>query len=305
MIGNVVSDAQAKALDQAIRGGATALAIVHSDKQAKNLQLWLDAPELFIADVKSKDYGLLQSLKLDHPVLSVFRDSRFSDFTNLHFWNYRELQSLPSEGVEVLARFDTGPPAWLHVLRDEGRLMVMTAGWRPSDSQLALSTKFIPLLYSILQPVLEAKTQSHQFPVGSRLDVTRFNNGEVSGSVTITPPGEEAATVETADVFLPAEPGLYTASGADWSETFAVNLLPAESRTEPIPMDQFQKLGLPMDEAVASPGQLAADAATAEKTEANRREYWQWALLAVLLFVTLETVLAARGSRAAEPVMTS
>ena len=58
MIGNVVSDAQAKALDQAIRGGATALAVVHSDKQAKNLQLWLDAPELFIADVKSKDYGL-------------------------------------------------------------------------------------------------------------------------------------------------------------------------------------------------------------------------------------------------------
>ena len=121
--------------DQAIRGGATALAIVHSS-QAKNLQLWLDAPELFIADVKSKDYGLPQSLKLDHPVLSVFRDSRFSDFTNLHFWNYRELQSLPSEGVEVLARFDTGLPAWLHVLRDEGRLMVMTAGWRPSDSQL-------------------------------------------------------------------------------------------------------------------------------------------------------------------------
>ena len=38
-----------------------------------------------------------------------------------------------------------------------------------------------------------------------------------------------------------------------------------------------------MDEAVASPGQLAADVATAEKTEANRREYWQWALLAVLL----------------------
>ena len=44
---------------------------------------------LDIDDVKSKDYGLLQSLKLDHPILSVFRDSRYSDFTNLHFWNYR------------------------------------------------------------------------------------------------------------------------------------------------------------------------------------------------------------------------
>ncbi len=299
------SESLAGALDKAIRGGATAVAIVHSAKQTANLKLWLDAPDLIVQNVKSKDYGLLQSLKLDHPVLSVFRDSRYSDFTNLHFWNYRELQSLPSEGVEVLARFDTGPPAWMLVPRDAGRLMVMTAGWRPSDSQLALSTKFIPLLYSILQPVLEAKTQSHQFFVSDRIDVTRFNNGEVSGSVTIEPSGEGDATVETADIFLPTAPGLYTASGADWSETFAVNLLPAESRTEPIPLDQFQKLGLPMDEAVASPGQLAADTATEEKTEANRREYWQWALAAVLLFVTLETALAALGSRSAEPVMTS
>ena len=299
------SESLAGALDKAIRGGATAVAIVHSAKQTANLKLWLDAPDLIVQNVKSKDYGLLQSLKLDHPVLSVFRDSRYSDFTNLHFWNYRELQSLPSEGVEVLARFDTGPPAWMLVPRDAGRLMVMTAGWRPSDSQLALSTKFIPLLYSILQPVLEAKTQSHQFFVSDRIDVTRFNNGEVSGSVTIEPSGEGDATVETADIFLPTAPGLYTASGADWSETFAVNLLPAESRTEPVPLDQFQKLGLPMDEAVASPGQLASDTATEEKTEANRREYWQWALAAVLLFVTLETALAALGSRSAEPVMTS
>jgi len=295
----------ATALDKAVRGGATALAIVQSEKQTNNLKLWLEAPDLLIQDVKSREYGLLQSLKLDHPVLSVFRDSRYSDFTNLHFWNYRELQSLPSEGVEVLARFDTGPPAWLLVPRDEGRLMVMTAGWRPSDSQLALSTKFIPLLYSILQPVLEAKTQSHQFHVGSRIDVTKFNNGDVSGSVSIVSSGEGATPIEIEDIFLPTEPGLYTASGAGWSESFAVNLLPAESRTEPISMDQFQKLGLPMDEAVASPGQLAADAADAEKTEANRREYWQWALAAVLLFVTLETALAARGSRSAEPIMTS
>ena len=44
---------------------------------------------------------------------------------------------------------------------------------------------------------------------------------------------------------------------------------------------------------------LAVEAA--KKTETHRREYWQWALAAVLLFVTLETVLAAKGSRTAEP----
>jgi hypothetical protein len=79
-----------------------------------------------------------------------------------------------------------------------------------------------------------------------------------------------------------------------------VNLTPTESRTEPIVMEQFQKLGLPMSASTTAP----VTAVSAKKTAAHRREYWQWALAAMLLFVTLETVLAAKGSRPAEPVMT-
>jgi len=178
-------------------------------------------------------------------------------------------------------------------------LLVMASGWTPADSQLALSTKFIPLLYSILQPVLEGKTQSRQFVVGREVDVTRFNNGQ-GGGVTVMPPGDGAAAIPVDIVFKPAAPGLYTAKGSDWSETFAVNLTAAESQTEPIVMEQFKKIGLPMSAPAAAP--LAVEAA--KKTETHRREYWQWALAAVLLFVTLETVLAAKGSRTAEPAMT-
>ena len=251
----------------------------------------------------SSDYALLESLKLDDPVLSVFRDARFSDFTNLHFWKHRELQNLPDEGIDVLARFDSGAPAWLAARRGSGRLLVMTSGWTPADSQLALSTKFIPLLYSVLQPVLERKTQSRQFVVGNQVDLTRLNNGQADGSVTVMPPGGGAPAISVDTFFTPAAPGLYTAKGSGWSETFGVNLTAAESRTEPIVMDQFKKLGLPMTDPVAFSGEIAAAADAAEKTEAHRREYWQWALAAVLLFVTLETVLAARGSQPAEPVM--
>ena len=134
-------------------------------------------------------------------------------------------------------------------------------------------------------------------------DSGRLIQIQAGGDVTVMPPGGGAAAISVDTIFTPAAPGLYTAKGSGWSETFAVNLSPAESRTEPIGMEQFQKLGLPMTDSVASPGEIAAAAAAAEKTEAHRREYWQWALAAVLLFVTLETVLAARGSRPAEPVM--
>ena len=297
VIGDAVDDPLAQALGQAIEGGSTALMVVQSPSQAANLGQWLGADGVVIRDIASSDYALLHSLKLDDPVLAVFRDARFSDFTNLHFWKHRELQNLPDEGIDVLARFDSGAPAWLAARRGDGRLLVMASGWTPADSQLALSTKFIPLLYSILQPVLEGKTQSRQFVVGREVNVTRFNNGQAGGDVTVMPPGDGAAAIPVDTVFTPAAPGLYTAKGSDWSETFAVNLTAAESRTEPIVMEQFKKIGLPMSAPAAAP--LAVEAA--KKTETHRREYWQWALAAVLLFVTLETVLAAKGSRTAEP----
>ena len=300
VIGDAVDDPLAQALGQAIEGGSTALMVVQSPSQAANLGQWLGADGVVIRDIASSDYALLHSLKLDDPVLAVFRDARFSDFTNLHFWKHRELQNLPDEGIDVLARFDSGAPAWLAARRGDGRLLVMASGWTPADSQLALSTKFIPLLYSILQPVLEGKTQSRQFVVGREVDVTRFNNGQAGGDVTVMPPGDGAAAIPVDTVFTPAAPGLYTAKGSGWSETFAVNLTAAESRTEPIVMEQFKKIGLPMSAPAAAP--LAVEAA--KKTETHRLEYWQWALAAVLLFVTLETVLAAKGSRTAEPAMT-
>ncbi len=300
VIGDAVDDPLSQALGQAIEGGSTALMVVQSPSQAANLGQWLGTEGVVIRDIASSDYALLHSLKLDEPVLAVFRDARFSDFTNLHFWKHRELQNLPDEGIDVLARFDSGAPAWLAARRGDGRLLVMASGWTPADSQLALSTKFIPLLYSILQPVLEGKTQSRQFVVGREVNVTRFNNGQAGGDVTVMPPGDGTAAIPVDTVFTPAAPGLYTANGSDWSETFAVNLTAAESRTEPIGMEQFKRIDLPMSAPAAAP--LAVEAA--KKTETHRREYWQWALAAVLLFVTLETVLAAKGSRTAEPVMT-
>lgn len=300
VIGDAVGDPLGQALGQAIERGATALMLVQSPAQTANLGRWLGATGVAIRDVASSDFALIDIKLPDDPLLAIFRDARYSNFTNLHFWEHRELQNLPDDGIDVLARFDSGAPAWVSADRGAGRLLLMASGWKPADSQLALSTKFIPLLYSILRPVLDEKTRSRQFIVGSKVDVTRFNNGQADGGVTVLPPGDGAKPIAVDAMFTPRAPGLYTANGNGWSETFAVNLPPAESRTEPIRMDQFKKLGLPM----SAPAATQAAVETTQKTEPLRREYWQWALAAVLLFVTLETVLAAKGSRSAEPVMT-
>ena len=121
VIGDAVNDSLAQALGQAIEGGATALMVVQSSSQAANLGQWLGADGVVVRDIASSDYALLEDLKLDHKILKVFGDARFSDFTNLHFWKHRELQNLPDEGIDVLARFDSGAPAWLAARRGATR----------------------------------------------------------------------------------------------------------------------------------------------------------------------------------------
>src|SRR5439155_23031817 len=63
-------------------------------------------------------------------------------------------------------QFDGGDPAILEVPVGKGRVIVLASGWRTEDSQLALSTKFVPLLYSLLDQSGAATPSPGQYYVG-------------------------------------------------------------------------------------------------------------------------------------------
>ena len=50
-----------------------------------------------------------------------------------------------------LACLDTGDPLWFSMAVGRGQLLTLCCGWHPQDSDLALSSKFVPLIYSILR----------------------------------------------------------------------------------------------------------------------------------------------------------
>ena len=54
----------------------------------------------------------------------------------------------------VLARYDSGDPAWVSFSVGKGTLHVLTTTWRPADSQFALTTKFPPLLHALLSQAM-------------------------------------------------------------------------------------------------------------------------------------------------------
>ena len=96
------------------------------------------------------EFSLIGRVDLGHPLFAPFAEAKFSDFTKIHFWKHRQIRALTDASPRVLASFDNGDPFLLERTIGKGTLRIMTSGWQPADSQLALSTKFVPLMEELL-----------------------------------------------------------------------------------------------------------------------------------------------------------
>ena len=131
----------------------------------------------------------------------------------MHFWKYRALNLANLTNATTLAAFDSGTPMLSEIPIHKGRLLVFATTWRPSDSQLALSFKFIPLLCGILEQSIGIRSAAHQFNIGDGVPLSPEFKGEVRLPDGSTRPA--AATFSET-----VQPGLYSAG----DYRFAANL---------------------------------------------------------------------------------
>lgn len=239
----------------------------------------------------SGDYAMLAEMDTSHPLLRPFADSRLRDFTKIRFWKHRVLRA-DGPGVAVLAKFDSGDPALLAVKCGEGTLLVLASGWHPADSQLALSTKFVPLWFGWLEAAGFAHEAMATFEVGDAFPI----NG--NAEVAILHPEGRTIAVAAGSVYVPDRPGLYQISGSGETQTLAVQTPALESRTSPMPEQRLADLGV----------KLRADAASIPEnngggqrldglaTESQQRLWW-WTLIGILAFAAAETWLASLKRR--------
>jgi len=252
------------------------------------------------------DYSLLGNLDFEHPVLEPFARARIRDFTRIRFWKHRRLRfpeptgegspregsprdgsprdgsprdGSPPEDVRVIARFDRSAaadasseatsPALIECEIGDGSVFAFLSGWEPSESQLALSSKFVPLLYSILE----------------------------RGGHTI----RSAPTLYVGETDYD-EPGFYEVERDGVASVVAVNLAPSEGRTAPFdPAVVFAEWGIPLLDAPGAgpdPSLSEAELARLESREKEERQkLWKWLLLAALVILVIESWLASRRSR--------
>jgi hypothetical protein len=311
VVANAPSVEQLPKLAEKVRGGATVLWPLASAAEASSLSqlagMNITAEEA-AADLalRSSEYSMLAEIDFAHPLFVPFADTRFSDFTKIHFWKHRKLTFDVSSVARVIARFDNGDPALAQITVGKGTLLVLASGWHPGDSQLALSSKFVPLLYSVLELSGAIKAQALAFTVGDVVDLGGVAPGE---RISVRKP--DGSFVELAAdqrKFSGADqPGVYAIGSIRPSFQFAVNLAPEESKTAPLPIEELQKLGVPLNVTLAGTQERnARKAAQLQATEIeSRQKLWRWLIAATLVVLMVETLVAARLSRrAATPAAT-
>jgi hypothetical protein len=291
------TDAEAAQARELLDRGWIGVFAMESVEAGAWLNTFVDGPSQGVREGQVDDYALLGQIDFQHPVFASFTDPRFSDFTRIHFWKRRVIPSAWEQAGSVLARFDDDMPALSEFAVGRGRLLTLATSWRPEDSQLALSSKFVPLVYSILDVA----------GLSSRRALTAVRIGEpipLDGDATIErleAGGDRVTVGEFSDAFAPDRPGLYAFAPRTGEEALvAANLDARESRVTPMDLGVIRDLGVPVIEAVGPTDAGLAALRTENRSgfeKESRQRFWRWLLAAAACIVILETLTAGRLAR--------
>jgi len=294
-VADQIPTAQAEALRAQAMAGKTIVFAPKSAAAAPTLAALLGTEGVTLEEAHVANYAMFAEIDFRHPLFAPFADPRFSDFTKIHIWKYRKLAGTPIPGAQTVVKFDSGDPALVDVPLGQGRMVVLAAGWQPDDSQIAVSSKFVPLLYSLLELAGGGGDSPTQWFVGDTVPVPTSRT-----PATVRPPNGKPVTLAAgATSFADTnEPGLYELTVDGRTQRFAVNLDANESRTAPLGTDELEHIGVPVTTARVE-AQLTKDEAKllAGAEAENRQKLWRWFVVATLCVLLLETALAGRTAR--------
>jgi len=294
-------DAQnAATLREAVSQGRTLLFAPATAAAFTGLGRILGLDGLRAEERRLEGYALMGEVDFRHPLFAPFADARYSDFTKIHFWKYRRIEEGALAGAEVLARFDNGDPAIVQVVLGKGRIIILASCWHPADSQLALSSKFVPLLYSLLDLGGAAVSPPRQYFVGDTVKLITTGAGETASTTTVALPDGTQVRLKPGETNFTQTlmPGIYSIPSALPPGRLAVNIEAAESRTAPLPADELDRLGVPAPQPVPVASTPADRAARLQSTELEaHQKLWRWFIVAALAVLGLETWLAGRTAR--------
>jgi len=291
VVGGVLSADRQAWLATALEAGRMVMVAMTSPDQVATLQTLTGRTTLESSLVIADGYTMLSRLDFEHPILKSFVTPEFMDFTRIHVWQHCRVSSESLPNARILAWLDTDDPAWLTLPVGRGLLVVSTFTWQPAHSDLALSSKFVPLLYAMLDYGGVLTEQRPQYYVGDSVALPLQATGlmlQTPGGITVNLSSDEPVFSGT------DEPGLYTVGTDTGTRTFAVNLHPSESRTSPMPQEDLEQLGIALDpqETEATPLMEESKRHASALALERGQKFWRTLLCMLLIVCFMEMALA-------------
>lgn len=286
----------AKLHDFLERGGAMLYALGEGDEGVALASLaGVDQVDVEEADVAG--YAMLRDIDFSHAMFAAMSGPQFNDFTQIRFWKYRVLNEENFPDARIVARFEEGHPALIEHRVGDGRLIVLASSWKPSDSQLARSWKFLLMISALVDDLRPDRDFGQDFVVGRPAPLPDGVQLAEEPSVT-KPNGTVVALAADAQSFADADqPGIYEVAAIDGPLRFAVNLDPAETETAPLASEAFAQLGCRLmgSAGAATDSKLIKQLRDLELERQQR--IWKWLIVVVLAVLLAETWLAGSISR--------
>lgn len=294
-----------------VQSGGSLLYVVPSAKGnevgQQSLRRLTLSQEWVVGEAEVKDYAMLSQIDFTHPLFAPFADPKFNDFSKIRFWTHRNFVQRP-DGWKVLASFEGGMPAIFErsesnpTGKNAGRIWILAVGWQPIESQLALSTKFIPLVFGMFDASNRARDSSMPTALHPGTAVTasigtddklpqvyRLADGAAAGTGNSVGQLIEASTID--------QPGVYQLVSGGRQQKFAVNVAQSESQTDPIGVDDLERIGLVVGKSVAPEEAALAERQLRDVELESQQRLWRWLLIGVLGLLALETIVGGWTGR--------
>lgn len=303
-------------VDGYLRAGGTLFVVLSDAETVRFTQDWIGArlkAESGKRQRSKNDYQMLAEIDFSSRLFQLFANPRFNDFTNIRFWNHQAVEIVDSQAV-VLARFENDDPAiWKLEAANRGCVYVMASGWNPRQSQLALSTKFVPLINGLVEIAADLPELDKSYTVGEPIVIPRAESSS-SMRQMVKPDGVSEAIASGVEAFSETDqPGIYrlisvgndsggenldaTANGSGKEDVlFAVNVDRSESATTAIPLEQIEMFSVNVGEQETAASERSQMRAMLDRDIEDRQKIWKWLIVAAILLLMFETWLAARTS---------
>ena len=313
---DVVPEGLLPSIQECLKRDGVLVVAISSPEMASSLAGLLPT-KLTTSEADVADYAMLGQIDFDNQLFAAFSDAKFSDFSSIRFFNHRLLDFPPEdERWNVVARFDSGDPAIVEVDTGEpGRILLLSSGWHPRDSQWALSTRFPPMINGFVASAVPDQSNFVLSTVGDSIQpglLTSSDDWSVGFPDGTSIDTEQAAAIDrnlpsqAADESAPSvfldQPGRYTIrfETDDGPSEFSliVGLSPAESRTESLPAGQLQIMGVDAENLKTSldPQSNSEDNGRVGQLSVSELEaqqkLWRWFLLSGLACLLIESILA-------------